>query len=97
MLGRDPPGRRVVFLVAALLLGTAVVAGGVSSTSHLGSDGPAILGFTIDLNITVPTVSVDAPGAGDNGTTPSPGVSPLPVVPDDDRGADGASYMGRRR
>jgi hypothetical protein len=94
MTASDRTARRLLVVVAAVLVGTVVVVGGVSSAGG-GSDGPALPGFAIDVDITVPMVTFDAPDDAGNETTPRPGVSPLPVVPDDrPRPDEGVSHTG---
>jgi len=98
MTDRDRTARRVLLLVGAVLVGTVVVVGGVSSTTGLGSDDSGFPAFAFDFDFSVPSVTVDAPGEAGNETAPDPGVSPLPVVPDSGpNSGDGASYTGHYR
>jgi hypothetical protein len=98
MTDRDRTARRVLLLVGAVLVGTVVVVGGVSSTAGLGGDDAGFPAFAFDVDITVPSVTFDAPGETGNETARDPGVSPLPVVPNDGPGSgDDVAYTGHYR
>lgn len=90
------PRRRLALL--AVLVGI-LVAAGTSPAVDVDVDELSVGDIVTDVNATVPQVSFDGVGTGNESTrrTPTPGISPLPTVPvddDDSEGAPGSVFRG---